>query len=63
MLLEETKAENNMFTCLIHIGATSSKSVSVVDIGQKVEYEHENGLVQCSASSEINFQKKSIMKC
>ena len=46
-----------MFTCLIHIGDTSTKSVSVVDLGQKVEYEHINGLVQCSASSEMTFQK------
>ena len=45
-ILEETKSENNMLTWLIHIGATSTKSVSVVDLGQKVEYEHENGLMQ-----------------
>ena len=46
-----------MLTYLIHIGANSPKSVSVVDLGQKVEYEHKNGLVQCSVSSEITFQK------
>ena len=38
-----------MLTCLIHIGATSTKSVSVVDLGQKAEYEQENGLMQCFA--------------